>query len=195
MVCSSANLSEPVESTSLARDLSAVHLRGRAGKTAGGQAPDLPFNQAGLLRDAPAARGANASSHWESRGRGESAISGLDAGSRPGSGAGAGPRWLQAEKGQSHGSSPRRSGWLGWTPATPLPIIPAAPSKNRQASAWPGSTGVSLSVSVAGAQPPVFFPAWQVVSLPHTAESSNAHPWGCMGAGATPVAFKSCPFG
>lgn len=57
LVCLSVNLSEPVESISLAWDLSAVHLRGRAGETAGEQAPDLPFNRAGLLRDAPAARG------------------------------------------------------------------------------------------------------------------------------------------
>lgn len=87
-----------------------MHLRGRAGETAGGQAPDLPFNQAGLLWDAPAAQGANASSRWESHGRGEGGISGPDAGSHPSSEAEAGPGWLQAGKGQSHShsSSPRR---------------------------------------------------------------------------------------
>lgn len=59
LVCSSANLPEPVESIALAQDLSAAHLRGRAGETVGGPAPDLPFNWAGLLRDAPAAQGGN----------------------------------------------------------------------------------------------------------------------------------------
>lgn len=58
LVCSSTNLSELVEIISL----SAAHLRGRAGETAGWQATDLPFNRAGLLQDAPAARGANTSS-------------------------------------------------------------------------------------------------------------------------------------
>lgn len=62
LVCSSTNLSELVEIISLAWDLSAAHLRGRAGETAGWQATDLPFNRAGLLQDAPAARGANTSS-------------------------------------------------------------------------------------------------------------------------------------
>lgn len=55
LVCLSANHSKPAESISLARDLSAACPQGRAGETAGGQGPDLPFNQAELLWDAPVA--------------------------------------------------------------------------------------------------------------------------------------------
>lgn len=54
----------------------------------------------------------------------------------------------------TRGSSPGRSGWLGRSLATPLPI-PAAPSKSRRAPAWPGSMGVSPWVSAA----PCVFPS------------------------------------
>lgn len=65
LVCLAANLSKPAESISLAPDLSAAGPQGRAGETAGGQGPDLPFNQAELLWDAPAAWGGNTSRIWE----------------------------------------------------------------------------------------------------------------------------------
>lgn len=73
---------------------------------------------------------------------------------RPGFEAGAGLRWLQVGKGQSYSSSPIRSARLSWTPATPLPVIPAAPSKSKGAPAWSGSTGVSLQLG----QSPLCFP-------------------------------------
>lgn len=106
LLCLSANLSKPAESISLAQDLSAACPPGRAGETAGGQGPDLPFNQAELLGDAPAARGGNASSRWDLIPL-ENGVLGLGVGSCPSSGAGAGQRWLRAGKGQRR--SPRRS--------------------------------------------------------------------------------------
>lgn len=124
---------------------------------------------------------------WERRGW----RFGLNAGSRPGSAAGARLRWLQVQKGQSHSSSPIRGAWLGWTPATPLPVIPAAPSKSRRAPAWSGSTGVSLQLG----QSHLCFPC-VAGQVPGTCCQEQQHvSWGCAGAGATPVGFKSCPFG
>lgn len=100
--CSSANRSEPVESIALARDLSALHLRGRVCRLQEGRLLACLSTRQGCFRMLLQQGGANTSRHWESYGRGKSDVSRLNARSHPGSGAEAGPRWLQAGKGQTH---------------------------------------------------------------------------------------------
>lgn len=169
----------------LARDLSTAHLRGTAAR----------LRESRLLTCLSTTQGCFGMLLQHG---GQTAATGNPVGearvafrARPGFEAGAGLRWLQVGKGQSYSSSPIRSARLSWTPATPLPVIPAAPSKSRGAPAWSGSTG---GLSAARAKPPLFSlhgrsSPWDM--LPRAAVC----PWGCAGAGETPVGFKSCPFG
>lgn len=151
LVCSSVNLCEPVESISLAWDLSAAHLRGRAGETAGEQAPDLPFNRAGLLRDAPAARGGKHPQPlgipWERRGWCFGTRRGVSS-----------QLWGRGRTRSRWGRGRATAPTPGEVAGHQQPLCPssqAAPSKSRRAPAWPGSTGVSPRVSAA----PCVFPS------------------------------------